>query len=122
MSYVSENSSLTVIPGFFQLTRVNNTGAAFGIFRGAGIFLILVTLVSTTFFLGYLLVKWDQLRRIQRWAWTLVIAGALGNLHDRLIYHYVVDFLDFRVWPVFNLADSFVCVGALLVFLGLMRK
>ena len=121
-SHFSENQSLPVISGVFHLTRVNNTGAAFGLFRGAGIFLIVVTLASIMAIVVYILGKWSQIQPSQRWGWILVISGALGNLYDRLFYHYVIDFLDFRVWPVFNLADSFVCIGVFLVAMGVLRK
>ena len=116
-----ENQSLTVIPGIFSLTRVNNTGAAFGLFRGMGIFLVLVTLVSITTLVLWLFRGGHAMKPFQRWGWVLVTGGALGNLHDRLVYRHVIDFLDFRVWPVFNLADSFVCVGVFLVILSVLR-
>ena len=48
--------------------------------------------------------------------------GTLGNLVDRLKYGYVIDFIDVRVWPVFNVADSFICIGALIVILGILFK
>ena len=114
LSALPENTSYPVIPGVFYLTRVNNTGAAFGLFRGAGLFLVTVTFISLGLLFAYLLLKWKSVRPLEGWGWMLVISGALGNLHDRLLYRYVVDFLDFRVWPVFNLADSFVCVGVFL--------
>ena len=52
----------------------------------------------------------------------LVIAGALGNLYDRLRFGYVIDFLDLRVWPVFNVADTSICIGVFLVLLSFFRK
>ena len=117
-----ENQSLPVIPGVFYLTRVNNTGAAFGLFRGAGTFLIVVTLVSIITLFVWLFRRGDTLRPMQLWGWVLVTGGALGNLHDRFLYHYVIDFLDFRVWPVFNVGDSFVCMGVFLVVLSAFRN
>ena len=120
--YIPENSGVAVAPGVFHLTRVNNPGAAFGFFRGAGFFLTFVTAASIALLSGYLLIKWDRMARRQRWGWMLVIGGAFGNLYDRLFYGHVIDFLDFRVWPVFNLADSFVCVGVFLVFWSLLKK
>ncbi len=117
-----ENSSVAVIPGVFHLTRVNNTGAAFGLFRGAGSFLIAVSAVSALLFSAYVISRWDSMRLVGRAGWTRVIGGALGNLYDRFFYRYVVDFLDLRVWPVFNLADTFVCAGVALIFMGLVKK
>ena len=120
--WLPENGSVPVVPGLFYVTRVNNTGAAFGLFRGAGPFLILVTMVSVTVLSFFLAQNWEKIRPAQRWGWTLVIGGALGNLYDRLMHRYVIDFLDFRVWPVFNLADSFVCVGVFLVIFSALRN
>ncbi|MDE2237203.1 MAG: signal peptidase II, partial [Elusimicrobia bacterium] len=54
-----------------------------------------------------------------RWGLLLVLGGALGNLYDRLAYGFVVDFIDLRVWPVFNVADSCISVGAACLMLGL---
>ncbi len=119
--FLPENHSIPVMPGVFHLTRVNNTGAAFGLFRGARFFLVAMTLVSVTVLLFFLWRGSTQMRRMQRWGWWLVIGGAFGNLYDRLVYHYVIDFLDFRIWPVFNLADSFVCVGVFLVIWSALR-
>ncbi len=116
-----EDQTLPVIQGFFYLTRVNNTGAAFGLFRGAGAYLVAATLASILVLL-FCLVRYNhQMRTLQRWGWILVAGGALGNLHDRIYYQYVIDFFDFRVWPVFNLADSFVCVGVFLVALSAFK-
>jgi signal peptidase II len=100
-----------VLP-FFHLTYVQNTGAAFGVgdhrnnfFTGFSLILVGV--------LFYLQRAWSKKNRWLEVGSTLVIGGALGNLYDRLAYGYVVDFLDFRVWPVFNVADSCVTVGAI---------
>ena len=118
----SFGQTLPVLPGFFYLTRVNNTGAAFGLFRGATVYLAIATFISIGVLLFCLLSYHERMRPLQRWGWTLVAGGALGNLHDRVLYGHVIDFLDFRVWPVFNLADSFVCVGVALVAFSVFRK
>ena len=122
VAVLPEHQAHPVIPGVFYLTRVNNTGAAFGLFPGAANILVAVTLISIWVILFCILRYHETLRPLQRWGWILVVGGALGNLHDRVLYRYVIDFLDFRVWPVFNLADSFVCVGVFLVVLGTFRK
>lgn len=59
---------------------------------------------------------------LRAWPWSLVIGGTLGNLYDRLHYGYVVDFLDLRVWPVFNIADASICAGVFMIALGLFKK
>lgn len=95
---------------------------AFGLFRGQGLWVTLATLAV----LGGL--GWSTLRSGRPQSrWTvlglgLILGGAAGNLADRARLGAVVDFLDFRVWPVFNVADSCITVGAALVALQLMRK
>ena len=105
---------------FFHLTYVENTGAAFGIGRSRNGFFVLLTLalLGGLFFLRR---RWPREDRWLELGFLLVAGGALGNLYDRLAYGFVVDFLDFRVWPVFNVADSCVTVGACCLAWGLSR-
>lgn len=111
-----------MVPGIFHLTLVENTGVAFGLFRGQGLAVTLATLAV----LGGL--GWSALRSQRPPArWTvlgmgLILGGAAGNLLDRVRLGAVVDFFDFRVWPVFNVADSCITVGAVLVALQLLKK
>lgn len=109
--------SIPVLP-FFELAYVENTGAAFGLGRGANGAFIAVSVVLIAA-LARLLRRWpkDDLR-LQAGG-LLVLSGALGNLYDRLAYKYVVDFLYVHHWPVFNVADSCICVGAGLLAWGL---
>lgn len=109
--------SIPVLP-FFELTYVENTGAAFGLGRGANGAFIAVSVILIAA-LARLLRRWpkDDLR-LQAGG-LLVLSGALGNLYDRLAYKYVVDFLYVHHWPVFNVADSCICVGAALLAWGL---
>ena len=106
---------------FFHLTRVNNTGAAFGFFKDFRIFLI-VTSVVCVVVLTLMFWRRRTLHAPIDTASLFIVAGALGNLYDRLRYGYVVDFLDFRVWPVFNLADASITFGVGLVMLQILRK
>lgn len=103
-------SPVALIP-FLHLTYVENTGAAFGIgFQRNRFFIGLsVALLGVLF---YLQRSWTRRNLWLQAGLVLVAGGALGNLYDRVAYGFVVDFLDFRVWPVFNLADSCVTVGA----------
>lgn len=108
---------IPVLP-FFHLTYVENTGIAFGMFRGGNAPLIVLTAVLIVGLLWWRRrIPEDQ--RLARWAVTMVVAGAAGNLYDRIAYGFVVDFMDFLVWPVFNVADSCITVGALLLAFGL---
>ena len=112
-----------VWPGVLHLTRVNNTGAAFGILSGSGFALTLVSVVCVAALAIYVAGTFIQNRTsVRSFAGSLVIAGALGNLADRVRYGYVVDFIDFRVWPVFNIADTSICVGVGLMVMVLLRN
>ena len=105
---LSEEHSVPLWPGVLHLTRVNNTGAAFGLWRGAPVALAVFSAVSFILILLYLA---RRTQTPQAAAWALVAGGALGNLYDRVRFGYVVDFLDLRVWPVFNFADACITLG-----------
>ena len=109
---------LTMLPGesipvagsFFHITFVLNPGASFGIFRDQQ-WLFLVTAVV---FFGAFLVYYDRLRRsgtLIHYGSVALAAGAVSNLIDRIRLGHVVDFFDFRVWPVFNVADIAIVLG-----------
>lgn len=118
--FLMYNLPVKVFP-FFYLTYVENTGAAFGVLENQNTFFIAVSIVLIVFLLV-------MRRRISasgwclRWGILMVISGALGNLYDRLTLGCVVDFLDFRIWPVFNFADSFISVGAAFMAWGMYKK
>jgi signal peptidase II len=113
-----EGSSVPVIPGVLLLTHVRNPGTAFGLLRGSGPLLTVITLVAIAFIISYwCYVRRSGLRRapLLLLGLALPLGGALGNLADRVRLKHVVDFIDFRVWPVFNVADSAITIGACLV-------
>jgi signal peptidase II len=112
-----ELGSVSVLPGF-ELTYVENTGAAFGLGHGANGFFIAVSLVLILI-LARLLKRWPQDDRWLQAGGTLVLAGALGNLYDRVVYKFVVDFLYVHHFSVFNVADSCISVGACALAWGL---
>jgi signal peptidase II len=120
LSHYQEGGGFPVWQNVFHITRVNNTGAAFGFLRGHTPFLSLVSVFCVLILLWILFFKKQTLSN--RAGWSLVVGGALGNLYDRFFYGYVVDFLDFRVWPVFNLADTAICVGVLVVAFKCIRS
>lgn len=119
-----------VINGIFHLTLVYNTGAAFGFLKGASYFfmavsmacivLIFVLLSGKTRLAEILALNIHQ--KLVRISLGLILGGAVGNLVDRLRYSAVVDFLDFRIWPVFNAADSAITIGALLILFEVLYK
>ncbi|MFI5362486.1 MAG: signal peptidase II [Elusimicrobiota bacterium] len=109
-----------VLP-FFELSYVENTGAAFGLGHGANGLFIAVSAVLIVV-LARLLRRWPPNDPWLQAGGTLVLSGALGNLYDRLFYKYVVDFLYVHHWPVFNVADSCITVGACLLAWGLREE
>lgn len=111
---------IPVIP-YFDLVYVENTGAAFGMGRGAGRILTAVS-IGLVIALQYLRRKWPKDDPWLQWGALLVTTGAVGNLYDRFAYGYVVDFLHLHHWPVFNVADSCISVGACLLAWGLREE
>jgi signal peptidase II len=120
---IALHESVAVVPGFFHLTHVENRGAAFGLFAESPsewkiAVLVLFSLVALVV-VSALLWKNSHAMTTTGVGLALILGGALGNLWDRLLSGQVVDFLDFYVgsyhWPAFNLADSAIVVGALLL-------
>ena len=119
LSKLKEIGNIDVLP-FFKLTFVQNTGAAFGSFQNANTGLIFVSLIV---FLA--LIKYRQeifvLGKTAALGWVFIIGGALGNLYDRIFIGYVVDYFNFIVWPVFNVADSFITIGAIMLAWSILK-
>ncbi|MBM7624291.1 signal peptidase II [Sporohalobacter salinus] len=112
---LSLHESIPIIKNIFHLTYIRNYGAAFGLLVNQRIFFIIITLAIILVLLYfYKLVQKSEI--ILQVAWGLGLGGAVGNLIDRIRLGYVIDFLDFRVWPVFNLADSAIVVAVSLFF------
>ncbi len=113
MRLLALGDAVSVIPGFFNITHVRNSGAVWGFFSGQGVALILLSFVC----LGVLTAIHRKMRPApsMRVAVGLIAGGVLGNLCDRLAFGFVVDFLDFHAagwhWPAFNLADAAICAG-----------
>ncbi|WP_028307429.1 signal peptidase II [Desulfitibacter alkalitolerans] len=108
------NESIPVIENIFHITFVRNPGAAFGILQNQIAFFIVVTIIVIFLLVG---VYWKLAREntILTIGLSLQLGGAVGNLIDRIRFSYVVDFLDFRVWPVFNVADMAIVTGVILL-------
>ena len=107
--------SITVIPGFFHITYITNDGMAFGINFPFGIYIFSGISIIFTIMLFWYLWTIKEEGIVIRSGIGFILAGAIGNLIDRLLLGEVVDFLDFMIgdlhWYVFNLADSFVTIG-----------
>ena len=116
---MSLGQSIEIIPNFFYLTYITNDGMAFGIDFPFGIFLFSALSIVLTIFLFYYLYTIKNDVFILRFSISLIIAGALGNLTDRIFLGEVVDFFDFMIgnfrWYVFNIADSCVTVGMVIM-------
>lgn len=114
--------SIPVIGEYFQITYVRNPGGAFG-FLPAGRWLFLIaSIIVTIIIIGYKLFFSQQQSLIADLGLALVLAGAAGNLSDRILYGTVVDWLDFRIWPVFNVADSALVVGLGILAFEIIRS
>ena len=108
--------SLPLLPPVLHLTYVQNTGAAFGLFKGQQLLFIVISVAVIGWISRELLTRPPTDARII-WACGLILGGATGNLIDRLRVGYVIDFIDLRVWPVFNVGDSAITIGiALLIW------
>ena len=111
--------SRAVWPGVFYLSYVQNPGAAFGLLRNQTWLLVIVTLAVVALIILFA-GRVNFQTPLPGWSLSLVLGGAVGNLIDRLRFGYVVDFLDFRVWPVFNVADMAIVVGVGLLMIYLL--
>ena len=123
------HQSIAIIDGFFSLTYVRNTGAAFGIFSGSAAifrrpFLIAVSICAIAFIFR-MLKRLPEHEKGLMTALTFIVAGAIGNLIDRIFFGEVIDFLDVYWgnyhWPAFNVADSFITIGVSLTVLILYK-
>ncbi|KJS81437.1 MAG: hypothetical protein JM58_16715 [Peptococcaceae bacterium BICA1-8] len=106
--------SIALIPNIFHLTYIENPGAAFGLLANQRVFFIVITtiiLLAVIYFYNQL--KGQHL--LLRIALGMVVGGALGNLVDRVRMGTVTDFFDFRIWPVFNIADSAIVLGMIYI-------
>ncbi|MBS3098529.1 signal peptidase II [Candidatus Woesearchaeota archaeon] len=113
-------TSLPIITNVFHLTYIRNTGAAFGILQNQQWLLVWISIIV----IGAILYYFDKLPK-SKIAWTsiaFILGGTIGNLIDRIRLNYVIDFLDFRIWPAFNVADSALTVGAVILIIHLIKK
>lgn len=125
VNLLTKTNSITIIKNFFYLTYINNDGAAFSILVGKRIFLILVAIIVIIMLIHY--IKKNNIQnKLEIVSLALIIGGSLGNLMDRVVRGYVIDFLDFKIFnynfPIFNLADTFIVIGVILLLLKEIRK
>lgn len=113
----------SIIPNIFYLTKVYNEGAAWSTFSGDRYFLIIISFIALIFLLFY--EKSFKKNKVNALAFGLVYGGLLGNLFDRIRFGYVIDYLKFYIggyeFPVFNLADTAIVVGFVLMFIAIIK-
>lgn len=118
------NQTTSIIPSFFAFTYVKNEGAAWSILAGNQVFLILISIASI-FLLYHFFIKNKKTNMIENISYGLLFGGIFGNLIDRIIRGYVVDFFDFTIFnyhfPVFNIADICIVIGVLLLMIQIWK-
>lgn len=115
---------VTIINNFFNINLAYNYGAAWSILTGKKLFLILISIIIVIG-IYFILIRGKKLKTYESITYGLLIGGILGNLFDRIIYGYVIDFLDFYIFgydfPIFNLADSFIVISIFMLLVDLIR-
>ena len=123
--------SISVIPGFFNITHIHNPGGAFGLFANQSsslrnVFFLFISILAV-FLIYYFYKNTPKTHPLLATGFALIFGGAIGNLIDRIRFGEVIDFLDFYIgnyhWPAFNVADSAISVGiAIFLFHFLFKK
>lgn len=116
------NVNAIIIPDFFSINFVKNTGAAFSILQGYTIVFIVISIIAI-----YIIDKRyinDNMKRLETYSISLLIGGIIGNLIDRVIYGYVIDFISFKIFnyyfPIFNIADICITIGVILLVINII--
>ncbi len=116
--------SVKVINNFFYITYAQNKGAAWSILEDQRILLLIISVV--VLFLINKFMNKEELSNIECFSYGMIIGGILGNIFDRVVYGYVIDFIDFKIfgydYPIFNFADTFIVVGIILMAIISIRK
>ena len=118
---MTENMSIPIIKNVFHLTYILNPGAAFGMLEYSRVFFIALTVVILACAVIFRK-KIQQEAPMIKYGGALLLGGAIGNLIDRIETGLVVDFFDFRIWPIFNVADIAICVGVGLIIWSVMKE
>lgn len=117
LKYMNPFESIEVFP-FLHIVSVRNTGGAFGMFKSVGSTLFIAASIMAIIFVIWLLIRTKE----GYFGLSLILGGAIGNLIDRLRYGWVMDFIDFSIgkfhWPAFNVADSALTIGVIVVLLS----
>ena len=111
-------ASVPIIDRIVYFSHIKNTGAAFGILQNGRIFIIVIGIISLVVILYFL--DFFTSTRFLLFGGGFLFGGIIGNLLDRIFMGHVTDFIDFRIWPVFNLADSFVNIGTAMIVIYIL--
>ncbi|MGM0445705.1 MAG: signal peptidase II [Bacillota bacterium] len=103
-----------IIENFLHITYVKNTGIAFGLFKNNNLFMISIIIIIIVIVI-YFYKREKNKDFLLSIATTVMLSGAIGNLIDRIFYGYIIDYIDFQFWPAFNLADSLIVIGSILL-------
>lgn len=118
--YMNLNDSITIINNFFNLTYVHNYGAAFSMLSGARYIFIFITVIALNLIYSFF-IKDKKLNNFEVVIYSMLLAGIIGNLIDRILFGYVIDFFDFNIFgydfAIFNIADSFIVVSVILLII-----
>ncbi len=113
---LKEEETIKVLGNFFRITFLKNTGAAWSMLEGKQVFLIIVSILFLIFMIKAILND-KRNTKFNILGYSFIISGIIGNLIDRIIYRYVIDFLSFKIinyyFPVFNIADTLIVLGAI---------
>ena len=124
VSFLDLNTKITIIPNFFYITYVQNDGAAWSILSGNRLLLIMIGMICL-FLVYFFLIRNKQISKFEQVNYVLLVSGIMGNLCDRIIRGYVIDYLDFKIFnyyfPIFNLADIFIVIGTGLIIISLFK-
>lgn len=123
-SSIATNGDIVIIKNIFSLTYLENTGAAWGNLSGSGWFLIIMSLFAVYAIIKYFLLD-VNITKIELVSYGLLLGGIVGNLIDRVIHGYVIDFINLEFlpyqFPIFNIADSAIVIGSILIIYSLMK-
>lgn len=121
-SNVNLMESIPVIKGIFHITYIQNPYSAFGLLKFHNNIFIIIALLAIMIIIFFLRNKIVEQNRLIFFAFIFILGGSLGNIIDRLRVGSVIDFLDFRIWPIFNIADSAINIGLLLLVIHFLFK
>ena len=122
-SFLSINESIMIIPNFFNITYVTNSGAAWSILNNHLFIIIMVSIISLLIFI--ISMNNFKINKRNTIAFGLIYGGLIGNLFDRLFHGYVIDYFDFKIinynYPIFNIADMALVCGILLLIIAIFK-